>query len=36
MLFSRTDATSAAKARLRELGGAVVTLSQLDRELGEG
>jgi AAA+ ATPase superfamily predicted ATPase len=35
MLFSRTDATSAAKARLRELGGMVVTLSQLDRELGE-
>lgn len=36
MLFTRTDATGAAKSRLRDIGGSVVSLSQLDRELGEG
>ncbi len=35
-LFTRTDITAAAKSRLREAGGLLVTLAQLDAELGEG
>jgi hypothetical protein len=34
-IFTRTDVTAAAKSRLREMGGTVVTLAQMDAELKE-
>jgi hypothetical protein len=36
VLFTRADVTTAAKTRMREVGGAVVTLARMDAELGEG